>query len=252
MSKSRLSSLLILVVAVAAVVNTAAQDHVTKSLELTDQTSGNSVVITTSTTTADQNIALPATLPSSTGHVLSVQSASGSNVTATWSPLAPSGAVNGLFLVKTADQSTNSTTASNITDLSWSLTANRVYYIEAMIRVSETVGTDTVAAELVFSVPSGTIVHYYMNCANQFTIPASTSTGYISRDNTADSFGDYSVVNAAPMIVNNSTIRVYSIKGMVLCGNSDGTCQLQFRRQNGTTSNEVTIHQYSFVKINSL
>lgn len=252
MSLHHTPSLLVLIVAVLATVHTAAQDHVTKSLELTDQTSGNTVVITTATSTVDQNIALPPALPSSTGHVLTVQSASGSNVAATWSPLTASGAVNGLFLVKSADQSTTSNTASNITDLSWSLVANRVYYIEAMIRVSETQGTDTVAAELLFSVPSGATVNYYLNCTNQFTIPSSTSTGYISRDNTADSFGGYTESVAAPMIVNNSTIRVYSIKGMVLCGNTAGTCQLQFRRQNGTTSNEVTIHQYSFVKINSL
>lgn len=231
-----------------------AQDHVTKNLELVQPATGNSVIIAPAASTVNMVLTLPDSVPSAlaAGKALTVQGINSTVVTTGWQSVTPSGAANGVFIVKQSNQSTTSTTASDVSDLTFDVAANTAYYFESMIRVSETAGTQLVAAEILFDLPSGSTASYYYNCANQFTIPNNTTSGYIPRDNTADCFGGFTEAVAAPLIVDGATIRAYNLKGVIYTGNTAGTFKLQFRRQNGTSSNEVTIHQYSFIKVNTL
>lgn len=207
------------------------QDHLTKELQLTQPSNGNTVVLQPGSSTVQQTITLPATLPSSTGQVLSVQSISGSQVSTQWSNANAYGATVS-FKVKTADQSTGAAW-TDVTDLQDSVKAGKVYEFNAMLRCDRT-DDDAEDIRIRFVENDGgsnvNFMYYWVEVT----------------DAQALDDGDFAMNTSVELDISTNTIRVYEIRGIIISASND-LLKMQFRRE-GSDDN-VRIRANSFMRI---
>lgn len=207
------------------------QDHLTKELQLTQPSNGNTVVLQPGSSTVQQTITLPATLPSSTGQVLSVQSISGSQVSTQWSNANAYGA-NVSFKVKTADQ-TNGATYADVVDMQDSVKAGKVYEFNAMLRCDRT-NSNAGEMEIRFVEADGgsniNFMYYWVEVT----------------DAQALDDGDFQMNDDVELDISDSPIRVYEIRGIIISGSND-LLKMQFRRTG--SNNNVRIRANSFMRI---
>lgn len=207
------------------------QDHLTKELQLTQPSNGNTVVLQPGTSTVQQTITLPATLPSSTGQVLSVQSISGSQVSTQWSNANAYGATVS-FKVKTADQ-TNGNTYVDVVDMQDSVKAGKVYEFNAMIRCDRT-NNNAGNMEIRFLEADGgsdiSFMYYWVE---------------VTDDEALDD-GDFEMGDNVDLEVTTNSIRVYEIRGIIISASND-LLKMQFRRDG--SNNNVRIRANSFMRL---
>lgn len=212
------------------------QDHLTKELQLTQPSNGNTVVLQPGSSTVQQTLTLPAALPSSTGQVLSVQSISGSQVTTQWSNANAYGA-NVSFKVKSTTDSTTSETFADVTDMQDSVKAGKVYEFNAMIRCDRNNNNaDDIEIRFV-EADGGSNINFMFYWVE------------VTDDEALDD-GSFDMGESVTLDISTNSIRVYEIRGIIISG-ADDLIKMQYRREPDGSggSNRVRIWANSFMRL---
>lgn len=186
-----------------------AQSSVVQQLRILQPTNGNTFVFLPGANTVQQNVTLPAALPTTTGQVLNVSSVSAPNVTLTWASPSNSGAP--LETRQTADAVTN-TTAWFQSSLSVAPAASKTYAITGIIRIQTAAAADD--PKVRFTVPAGATI--------AVTIAATRSGG--PAVNSTDATATITLDN------DTATMQTYVISGTLTMSTTTGNVVLEYQR----------------------
>ncbi len=195
----------------------AAQEQIIKEIRLVNPTTPRFPLVlrSSASATAQQNITLPASLPS-VGQVLQASAVSGADVTTTWAtPAAGSGSSHTVARNTATVGSTDETNYTTVTDMNLAVSASTTYVIDGLIVLDNS--SDDHNTDIQVSFPSGT----------------ATITMY-RLDGNDDYIGiDQSSPLSLTDVNTDDNQRIYRICGVLYVDLTGGNLQFLFRRNSG-------------------